>query len=171
MACVIFLFAYLFSRSRFYTAILEHKASVALQVFLAVVFGLLSVYGLSSGITFYTANVNIRDFGPMAAGLACGPYVGLGAGIIGFLYRLSLGGTNVYAVAIGPLAAGITGGLVYYFSNRDLVPTKKAVIVTVVVETFVSAIALVVRIFNGDSIADVMTVAVNVALPMIIMTT
>jgi len=171
MACVVFLFAYLFSKSRFYTAILEHKASVAMQVFLAVVFGLLSVYGLSSGITFYTATVNIRDFGPMAAGLACGPYVGLGAGIIGFLYRLSVGGTNVYAVAIGPLAAGIAGGLVYYYSNQDLVPTKKAVIITAVVETFVSAIALVVRILNGDSIAEIMTVTINVALPMIIMTT
>jgi PAS domain S-box-containing protein len=170
MACVVFLFAYLFSKSRFYVPVLEHRASVALQVFLAIVFGLLSVYGMSSGITFYTANVNIRDFGPLAAGLACGPYVGLGAGIIGFLYRLSVGGTNVYAVAIGPLTAGIVGGLVYYYSNRELISTKYAVIITAVVESFVSAVAIVVRILDGDSVEKVITVIVNVALPMTVMT-
>lgn len=171
MACVVFLFTYLFAKSRFYTMILEHRASIAVQVFLAIVFGLLSVYGMSSGIRFYTATVNIRDFGPMAAGLACGPFVGLGAGIIAFLYRLSVGGTNVYAVAIGPLTAGIVGGLVYYYSKQDLVSTKKAVIITAIVETVVSAIAIAVRVLNGNSTEELVTVTVNVALPMIIMTT
>jgi PAS domain S-box-containing protein len=171
MACVIFLFTYLFSKSRFYTQILEHRASVSVQVFLAIVFGLLSIYGMNSGITFYTANVNIRDFGPLAAGLACGPYVGLGAGIIGFIYRLSVGGTNVYAVALGPLVAGIAGGLVWYYSNRDLIETEKAVIITLVVETLVSALALFIRYLSGDTLEMILTVAIRVALPMIVMTT
>ncbi|MFA4930233.1 MAG: LytS/YhcK type 5TM receptor domain-containing protein [Patulibacter sp.] len=170
MSCVVFLFAYLFAKSRFYTPIIEHRASIAVQVFLAIVFGLLSVYGMNSGITFYTATVNIRDFGPLAAGLACGPWVGIGAGAIGFLYRLSLGGTNVYAVALGPLVAGIIGGLVYRYNNRDLVSTGKAVIITLIVESFVSVSALVVRIWSGDSVEKVTTVLVNVAIPMIVMT-
>lgn len=170
MACVVFLVGYLFSKSRFYAQVLEHRATLATQIFLAIVFGLLSVYGMSSGISFYTATVNIRDFGPMAAGLACGPYVGLGAGIIGFIYRLSVGGTNVYAVALGPLAAGIIGGLVYYYRKGNLVTVKIAVIITVITETFISMFALVVRILAGDSVEKVMTVAINVALPMTIMT-
>ncbi|MFA6226238.1 MAG: PAS domain S-box protein [Methanoregula sp.] len=170
MACVVFLFAYLLSKSRFYTQVLEHRATLATQVFLAIVFGLLSVYGMSSDLSFYTATMNIRDFGPIAAGLACGPYIGLGAGIIGFIYRLSIGGTNVYTAAIGPLAAGIIGGLVYYYSNRNLVSVKVAVIITLIVESLISTIAIVVRILEGDSVVDVMTVTVNVALPMIIMT-
>lgn len=171
MACVVFLFAYLFSKSRFFTQVLEHRAAAGLQLFLAIVFGLLSIYGMSSGITFYTATVNIRDFGPIAAGFACGPWVGLGAGIIGSIYRLFIGGTNVYAVAIGPLIAGIAGGLVYYYSNRQLASMNKAVIVTAIVETAVSAIGLTTRIIDGDSLAEVTTIAVNVALPMIVMTT
>jgi len=171
MACVVFLFAYLFSKSRFYTQVIEHRATLATQAFLAIVFGLLSIYGMSSGISFYTATVNIRDFGPLAAGLACGPYVGLGAGIIGFIYRLSVGGTNVYIVALGPLMAGIIGGLVYYYSKRELVPVKVAIVVTFVTETFISALAIIVRILAGDSFEKWMTVTVNVALPMIIMTT
>jgi len=39
MTCVLFLFAYIFSKSRFYTQILEHRATLATQVFLAIVFG------------------------------------------------------------------------------------------------------------------------------------
>jgi PAS domain S-box-containing protein len=171
MACVIFLFAYLFGKSRFYTAILEHRATLLAQIFFSIIFGLLSVYGMSSGISFYTATVNIRDFGPLVAGLACGPYIGLGAGIIGFIYRLSIGGTNVYAVAIGPLMAGIIGGLVYHYSNRELVSTRVAVIITLIAESLISAIAIVVRIVEGNSVGEVLTVTLNVALPMIIMTT
>ena len=171
MACVIFLFAYLFSKSRFYTQVIEHRATLATQAFLAIIFGLLSIYGMSSGVSFYTATVNIRDFGPLAAGLACGPYVGLVAGIIGFIYRLSVGGTNVYIVALGPLMAGIIGGLVYYYNKRELVSVKVAVVVTFVTETIISALAIIVRILAGDSFEKWMTVTINVALPMIIMTT
>jgi PAS domain S-box-containing protein len=170
MACVVFLFAYLFSKSRFYTQILEHRATPVTQVFLSIVFGLLSIYGMSTGISFYTANVNIRDFAPLAAGLACGPYIGFGAGLIGFLYRLSLGGTNVYAVAIGPLVAGVIGGLVYYYRDRSLVPVPVAIIITASVESVISLFAVIIRILAGDSAADIMTVVINVALPMIIMT-
>lgn len=171
MACVVFLFAYLFSRSRFFIQVLEHRASLAIQLFLTVVFGLLSVYGMSSGISFYTATVNIRDFGPLAGGLACGPLVGLGAGIIGFVYRLSLGGTNVYAVAIGPLAAGIIGGLIYYYQGKKPVPAITAIGVTLVTETLISAVALIVRLIEGDTADKVLTVTINVAIPMIVMTT
>ncbi|MDO9326142.1 MAG: LytS/YhcK type 5TM receptor domain-containing protein, partial [Methanoregula sp.] len=171
MACVVFLFAYLFAKSRFYLQVLEHRATLVTQIFLSLIFGLLSVYGMSSNLSFLTATVNIRDFGPLAAGLACGPYVGLGGGIIGFIYRLSVGGTNVYAVAIGPLAAGIIGGLVYYYNNRNLVSVRIAVIVTLIAEFFISAFAIAVRILSGDSIANVLIVTINVALPMIIMTT
>lgn len=171
MACVIFLFSYLFAKSRFYTGILTGRITPAMQVFLAIAFGLLSVYGMSSGLSFYTATVNIRDFGPLAAGLACGPYIGIGAGIIGFTYRVAIGGTNVYAVAIGPLAAGIIGGLVWYYRKRELVPLRTAVVITFVAESLISSLAIIVRIVAGDPYAVWMTVAVNVAIPMIIMTT
>ena len=171
MACVVFLFAYLFSRSRFFKQVLEHRTTLLTQAFLTIVFGLLSIYGMSSGISFYTATVNIRDFGPLAAGLTCGPYVGLGAGIIGFLYRLSLGGTNVYAAALGPLAAGIVGGLVWYYQGRAPVPVKTAVIVTFLAESAISVLAILIRISAGEPYGTWMTVTVNVAVPMVVMTT
>lgn len=170
MACVIFFFTYLFGKSRFYTRILEHRLSLPLQILLAVVFGCMSIFGMETGITFYTAYVNIRDFGPLAGGLACGPVVGVGAGIIGCLFRLSLGGTNVYAVAVAPLICGILGGLVYWYSGKKLLPTKKTIIVAILIETFVSALALAARYFMGDPAEVIATVLFNVAVPMIIVT-
>lgn len=170
MACVIFFFTYLFGKSRFYTQILEHRLSLPVQILLAVVFGCMSIFGMETGITFYTAYANIRDFGPLAGGLACGPVVGFGAGIIGCLFRLSLGGTNVYAVALGPLLCGILGGLVYHYRGKKLLPTKKAVMVAVLVETFVTALALAARFLAGDSAEVITTILFNVAIPMIIVT-
>jgi hypothetical protein len=55
MACVILPFTYLFSESRIDSQVREHRASGATQVFPAIAFGLLSVNGMSRGMTFYTA--------------------------------------------------------------------------------------------------------------------
>jgi sigma-B regulation protein RsbU (phosphoserine phosphatase) len=106
MICVVIVFAYLFTRSRFFSEVLERHPAVATQVLLVIIFGILSIYGLSSGLSVSGATANIRDLGPIIAGLTCGPYVGLGAGLIGGAYRLTMGGSNVLAAAAGtPLPA------------------------------------------------------------------
>src|SRR5512145_307514 len=79
MICVIIVFAYLFTRSRYFQEILEKKPSLRTQVLLIIVFGLLSVYGTVSGVTLYGAVLNVRDIGTFIAGLCCGPWVGIGA--------------------------------------------------------------------------------------------
>jgi len=169
MICVVIVFAYLFTRSRFFVEVLEHHPMVSTQIILVVIFGCLSIYGLSSGVTFSGATVNIRDLGPIIAGLTCGPYVGLGAGLIGGAYRLSMGGSNVMAAAIGPVIAGLFSGLVYLFNKRELLSTKRAIIFTIIIESFVSAVALIIRAMSGSS-SSVWTVIVNVAIPMIVLT-
>ncbi|MFA6226105.1 MAG: LytS/YhcK type 5TM receptor domain-containing protein [Methanoregula sp.] len=131
MICVVIVFAYLFTRSRFFVEVLEHQPMVSTQIILVVIFGCLSIYGLSSGITFSGATVNIRDLGPIIAGLTCGPYVGLGAGLVGGAYRLSMGGSNVMAAAIGPVIAGLFSGLVHLVNKRELLSTKRAIILTI----------------------------------------
>jgi sigma-B regulation protein RsbU (phosphoserine phosphatase) len=169
MICVIIVFAYLFTRSRFFMEVIEHRPTLATQVLLIIIFGVLSIYGLSSGISYSGANANIRDLGPIIAGLTCGPYVGLGAGLIGAAYRLTMGGSNVLAAAAGPIIAGLGAGLVYVANKKEIISTKGAIIFTLAIESFVSAVALIVRIAGGNS-AGLMTVLVNVAIPMIILT-
>jgi phosphoserine phosphatase RsbU/P len=69
MICVIIVFAYLFTRSRFFIEVLEHRPTLATQALIIVIFGILSIYGLSSGISVSGATANIRDLGPIIAGL------------------------------------------------------------------------------------------------------
>lgn len=170
MICVIIVFAYLFTRSRIFTEVLEHRPAIASQVLLIVIFGILSIYGLTSGISVSGATANIRDLGPIIAGITCGPYVGLGAGLIGAVYRISMGGPNVLAAAAGPIIAGLAAGLVYLANKREIISTKRAIILTIAIESFVSALALIVRIVNGNP-SGVLTILINVAIPMIILTT
>lgn len=54
---------------------------------LAVIFGLVSIVSTYTGVRAQGAIVNTRVIGVLAAGLLGGPYVGMGAAIIGGLHR------------------------------------------------------------------------------------
>jgi sigma-B regulation protein RsbU (phosphoserine phosphatase) len=164
MICVIIVFAYLFTRSRYFLEILEKKPSLKTQVLLIIVFGLLSVYGTISGVSLYGAVLNVRDLGPFIAGLCCGPWVGIGSGIIGGLYRCAAGGPYMYTGLIAPILAGFIGGIMYLANKRDLVPTWVAVVLVALVESLVSLIAMLVATPTSQFI----TIATVVAIPMII---
>jgi sigma-B regulation protein RsbU (phosphoserine phosphatase) len=164
MICVIIVFAYLFTRSRYFLEILEKKPSIKTQTLLIAVFGLLSVYGTISGVTLYGAVLNVRDLGPIIAGLCCGPYVGIGAGIIGGLYRCAQGGPYMYTGLVAPILAGFLGGVMYLVNKRELVPTRVAVVFVALVESLVSLITIIV----ATPAAQWVTILTVVAIPMII---
>jgi phosphoserine phosphatase RsbU/P len=164
MICVIIVFAYLFTRSRYFQEILEKKPSLKTQILLVIIFGLLSVYGTISGVSLYGAVLNVRDLGPFIAGLCCGPWVGIGAGIIGGLYRCAGGGPYMYTGLIAPILAGFLGGVMYLANKRDLVPTWVAVVFIALVESLVSLIAILV----ATPASQFVTIATVVAIPMII---
>ena len=94
LICVIIVVAYLLTRSRIFPEVLDGHPSLKTQVILILVFGALSVYGTISGVEFMGAIVNVRDLGPMLAGLLGGPLVGVGAGLL-------------YFTPIGPIRAEI----------------------------------------------------------------
>jgi len=164
MICVIIVFAYLFTRSRFFQEILEKKPSLTTRILLVIIFGLLSVYGTISGVTLYGAVLNVRDLGPFIAGLCCGPWVGIGAGIIGGLYRCAGGGPYMYTGLIAPILAGFIGGAMYLANKRDLVPTRVAVVLIALVESLVSLIAMLV----ATPVSQFVTILTVVAIPMVI---
>ena len=166
MICVIIVFAYLFTRSRYFLEILEKRPSLKTKILLIVVFGLLSVYGTISGVTLNGAVLNVRDIGPFIAGLCCGPWVGIGAGIIGGLYRCAQGGPYMYTGLIAPILAGFLGGVMYLANKRELVPTRIAVVFVALVECLISLIAIIV----ATPVSQFVTIATVVAIPMIITT-
>ncbi|MFA4859277.1 LytS/YhcK type 5TM receptor domain-containing protein [Methanoregula sp.] len=111
--CVIIVFASIFMRSRFFNEVFEKHPAWTTQILLMVFFGILSIFGTLSGLSIYGAVVNVRDLGPMAAGLVCGPYIGIGAGIIGGLFRFAQGGVYMWTGLSAPILSGILGGIIY----------------------------------------------------------
>ena len=56
---------------------------------------------------------NNRIIGPVLGGLLGGPWVGIGAGLIGAVHRATLGGFTTNAAVISNIAAGYIGSIFY----------------------------------------------------------
>lgn len=127
MMAVVILLAYLITRTKSFVEVLTGTFTWKNQLLLTVFFGALSIYGTMSGISVLGAPINIRDLGPMVAGLACGPVVGVGAGLIGAAYRFSLGGFTAVPCSLATVLAGFLAGMVWILNKREMVRWELAV--------------------------------------------
>lgn len=134
--CVIVVIAYLMTRSQFFNEVLEKKLTLKNQIILILIFGAISIYGSVSGIHVFGAIGNIRDLGPIIAGLIGGPLVGLGAGLIGGVFRFSLGGITCVPCSLATVLAGLFAGLLYLVNKGKFIGIKNAVIFTILMESF-----------------------------------
>ena len=144
LMCVIIVAAYLLTRSRIFPEILDGHPALTTQIILVVLFGALSVYGTVSGIDFLGSVVNVRDLGPMLAGLLAGPWVGIGAGLIGAAYRFSMGGLTVYSCSVTAVFAGLFGGLIWLYCKKKFAGWKIAVIFAILMEVFHMVLTLLI---------------------------
>ncbi len=135
-ACVIIAFAYVVTRTGFFTEILlEKKFSFKNQAILIVLFGALSIFGTYGGLLLPSGAIaNIRDLGPMVAGLVAGPIVGLGAGLIGGLHRYFLGGFVCIPCSLATVMAGLLGGAIYKLNKGKFVAVWQAILFAVFME-------------------------------------
>jgi sigma-B regulation protein RsbU (phosphoserine phosphatase) len=134
MACVIVVAAQVVTASSFFRGPLAGKGTIQQILIIAVLFGLLSIFGTYSGLEVLGAKINVRDLGPMIAGLIAGPYAGIGAGLIGGIHRYSLGGVSAVPCSIATILAGTIGGLIYLKYNRRFCGTLIAVTFAVLME-------------------------------------
>jgi sigma-B regulation protein RsbU (phosphoserine phosphatase) len=134
LICVIIVVAYLLTRTSFFPEVLEGHPTIRTQVILILVFGSLSIYGTLSGIEFLGAPINVRDLGPMLAGLLGGPLVGLGAGLIGAAHRMTMGGFTVYPCSLATVLAGLTGGFIWLLHGRRFAGIMVAVLFAILME-------------------------------------
>ncbi|BDZ67983.1 LytS/YhcK type 5TM receptor domain-containing protein [Methanobacterium ferruginis] len=119
--CVIIVIAYLLSRLKYFTEVLEGKLTFKNQVILILIFGAISIYGSYSGFEIFGAVANVRDLGPMVAGLVGGPIVGLGAGLIGGLHRLTMGGFTCIPCSLSTILAGLFAGMIYLANRKRFI--------------------------------------------------
>jgi phosphoserine phosphatase RsbU/P len=164
LMCVIIVAAYLLTRSRIFTEILDGHPMLTTQIILVVFFGALSVYGTISGIEFMGSVVNVRDLGPMLAGLLAGPWVGLGAGLIGAAYRFTMGGLTVYPCSITAIFAGIFGGLIWLYCKRKFAGIRIAVLFAILMEVFHMVLTLII----AKPFDAALAIVTRVYIPMIV---
>jgi phosphoserine phosphatase RsbU/P len=163
LICVIIVVAYLLTRTRFFLEVLDGHPSLKAQVILVLLFGALSIYGTLSGIEFLGSPINVRDLGPMLAGLLGGPLVGLGAGLIGAAHRMTMGGFTMVPCSIATVLAGLIGGLIWLFYQRKFAGIMIAVLFAILMEGLhMSLVLLMCRPFG-----QAVEVVAMVALPMI----
>jgi phosphoserine phosphatase RsbU/P len=127
MACVIVVISQVVTASPFLRQSLIKKGTWKQILVIAILFGFLSIYGTYSGFEILGAKINIRDLGPMIAGLIAGPYAGIGAGLIGGIQRYSVGGITAIPCSLATILAGIIGGLIYQKSAQRFCGAQIAV--------------------------------------------
>ena len=97
--------------------LLEDSHAMGSRAALAVIFGLVSIFSTYTGVRAQGAIVNTRVIGVLAAGLLGGPYVGIGAAVIGGLHRylFDIGGFTAVSCAVPTFVEGLIGSA---FSKR-----------------------------------------------------
>ena len=136
-AGVVVFFAYVVTRTSFFLEILDKKLTWKNQAIMIVLFGALSVFGTYGGLQLPSGAIaNIRDLGPMVAGLVGGPVVGLGAGLIGGVHRYFMGGFVNVPCSIATVIAGLLGGTIYWIRKGKFVTVWQAVLFAIFMESF-----------------------------------
>ena len=161
---VVIVVAYLFTRTRLYHQVLDQRLQWRGRVFLIAIFGAFSIWGTLAGVEIMGAIANTRDLGPALGGLLGGPFVGLGAGLIGAAQRLSMGGYTALPSALGTVAAGLAGGAAYLLLGRRVAPVWVAMLLAVFTESVLMGINLLIaRPFD-----EVLALVKQVTVPMIL---
>ncbi len=140
---VVMVLAYILIRASFFNDVLQQRHTPRNLFYLCVFFGLLSIYGTLAGFDFLGAKINIRDLGPSLAGLIGGPVAGFGAGLIGGVHRILLGGPTCTSCSVSTVLAGLVAGLVYILRKGRLVSAWQAALFGLVIEAVHMGLALV----------------------------
>jgi sigma-B regulation protein RsbU (phosphoserine phosphatase) len=141
----VFVFMEIVSKIETVQRVLFKSAELKDYIVFVVVFGLFSIFGTYIGIPGdYGSISNIRDIGPIVAGLAAGPYVGVATGLIGGLHRLTLGGDTAVPCALATILAGLLSGLVYQLNRKKLPGPVMAMLFGAGVEFFHAGLILAI---------------------------
>lgn len=158
---LIVIFAFLILRFKPFRSVLRNGESWSSRLILIGIFGLLGILSSYTGIrvagvsihndglhTFLNeddAIANTRVISTAIAGLFGGPIVGLGAGIISGIHRLSLGGFSAVACGISTILAGLIAGLLgRRFKINRTISYKHILWIGIVVELLQMALILLI---------------------------
>lgn len=163
--CVVIVFVYLVTRTRYFTEILDKQFNVKNQIVLILIFGIFAIYSTHSGIKLPSGAIaNIRDVGPIVAGLIGGPVIGLGAGLIGGVHRYFLGGLTQIPCPLATVIAGLAAGIIYKRKKGEFIGIWRATLFAILIESLhMGLILLIARPYS-----EALQVVKLISLPMIL---
>lgn len=147
--------------------LLEEKQTFRSRLWLSLIFGMVSICSTYIGVPIQGAIVNTRVIGVMAAGLLGGPYVGVGAALIGGIHRylFDIGGFTAVSCALSTIMEGAIGAAFSRKFKSGEIGGGELFLLTAVAEMGQMAIILLVARPYSAAIALVE----KIALPMILM--
>ncbi len=144
-ACVVIAFTYVLTRTKLFTDVLDKRFTPVNRLILIILFGALSIFGTYGGVKLPSdAIANIRDLGPMIAGITCGPLIGLSAGLIGGIHRYFMGGFVAVPCALSTIIAGLLGGAIYRFKRGEFVAVWQAILFAIFMESLHMGLTLLI---------------------------
>jgi sigma-B regulation protein RsbU (phosphoserine phosphatase) len=162
-ACLVIIVFYLLSYTGLFQGVFSQKLNAGTKVIMAVIFGVLAIYGTYSGIQTSGAIANIRNLGPMMAGFVGGPWVGLGAGLIGGIHRFFIGGFTAFPCALGTIIAGLAAGILFMLLKGKIGIWKAALYAFVMEIVDMLLLLLIATPFN-----DALKLVNVIAMPMVL---
>jgi phosphoserine phosphatase RsbU/P len=145
--------------------VLNNKGTWIDKLIVITLFGGFSILGTYMGTELPSgAILNYRDLGPMIAGLAGGPVVGLVSGLIGGIHRFTMDGFTTIPCGLATILIGLTCGLIKQWNGNKLISLPRAVSAAILMECFHFALVLLIARPFDDALKTVQIVA----LPMII---
>jgi two-component system sensor histidine kinase LytS len=154
------------SKTKTFKTIMLHRDTTFWgKMILIVFFGAIAILGTGSGILVNGALANTRAIGIIAGGLIGGPAVGIGAGLVAAIHRLTLGGFTVFSSALSSVVEGVLAG---YFAGRMAAKREKwrfGFAVSFGLET----LHMVILLFFSQSIDEAIGFVQFVGIPIIIL--
>jgi len=157
LMAVIAVVAYLVSRTDWFFDLCNRKITLRNGLFTVGIFGAMSILGNYSGVEIQGAIANVRDLGPMIAGLLGGPVIGLATGLIGGVYRYSMGGFTAGPCSLATVLSGLFGGLIWLWKKK-LIGFLWATLFVFLVESFHMALVLAISKPFSEALAVVQIV-------------
>ena len=152
----------------------KHPLTVMQKLFVGLLYGVASVLSTHFGIDYGHMLLNVRDLGPLTAGLFFDPWSGIIAGLIGGIERYiagafwNVGSYTRIACSVSTCLAGFLAAALRIWVLRNKKPSAIfAFILGAVMEVFHMYVALIT---HRDDMAMALYVVRTCSLPMIVFT-
>lgn len=174
----IILLAFIVSRSGSFRNIIQRTKLKNIDIIiLSIVFGGFGILGTYTGMDLNGAIVNSRIIGIMAGGILCGPFVGIGSGLISGTYRffIDIGGMTSVPCSINAVLSGLMSAYIYKRCNKQnrliygllggiVAETLEMILILLITRPFSSALTIVKNIYIPMAFINAIGVSILISL-------